>query len=87
MQSALFFLFTCALTLGACSDRDPVSANQPTEGGRQAQNQQHNSDQCPRRRAGRVAVLPARRGRGPCRFAHCSRSPARRRWAGRCATA
>ena len=31
MQSALFFLFTCALTLGACSDRDPVSANQPTE--------------------------------------------------------
>ena len=31
MQSALFFLLTCALTLGACSDRDPVSANQPTE--------------------------------------------------------
>ena len=31
MKSALFFLLTCALTLGACSDRDPVSANQPTE--------------------------------------------------------
>ncbi|MCE2449782.1 MAG: branched-chain amino acid ABC transporter substrate-binding protein, partial [Candidatus Latescibacteria bacterium] len=31
MQSALFFFLTCALTLGACSDRDPVSANQPTE--------------------------------------------------------
>lgn len=31
MKSALFFLFTCALTLGACSDRDPVSSNEPTE--------------------------------------------------------
>ena len=31
MKSALFFLLTCALTLGACSDRDPVSANEPTE--------------------------------------------------------
>ena len=30
MKSALFFLLTCALTLGACSDRDPVSSNQPT---------------------------------------------------------
>ena len=29
MKSALFFLLTCALTLGACSDRDPVSANEP----------------------------------------------------------
>ena len=31
MQSALFFLLTCALTLGACSDLDPVSSNEPTE--------------------------------------------------------
>ena len=31
MKSALFFLLTCALTLGACSDRDPVSSNEPTE--------------------------------------------------------
>ena len=30
MKSALFFLLTCVLTLGACSDRDPVSSNQPT---------------------------------------------------------
>ena len=31
MKFALFFLLTCALTLGACSDRDPVSSNQPTQ--------------------------------------------------------
>ena len=31
MKFALFFLFTCALTLGACADRDPVSSNEPTE--------------------------------------------------------
>ncbi|MDE2814341.1 MAG: hypothetical protein OXM01_15025, partial [Gemmatimonadota bacterium] len=31
MKSALFSLLTCALTLGACSDRDPVSSNEPTE--------------------------------------------------------
>ena len=31
MKSALFFFLTCAWILGACSDRDPVSANQPTE--------------------------------------------------------
>ena len=31
MQSALFFLTICALTLGACSDLDPVSSNEPTE--------------------------------------------------------
>ncbi len=30
MKFALFFLLTCTLTLGACSDRDPVSSNQPT---------------------------------------------------------
>ena len=32
MKSALFLLLTCALTLGACSDRDPVSANEPSLG-------------------------------------------------------
>ncbi len=31
MKSALFSFLTCALTLGACSDRDPVSSNEPTE--------------------------------------------------------
>ena len=31
MKSALFPFLTCALTLGACSDRDPVSSNEPTE--------------------------------------------------------
>ena len=31
MKSTLFFLLTCALTLGSCSDRDPVSSNEPTE--------------------------------------------------------
>ena len=31
MKFALFFLLTCALTLGACSDHDPVSSNQPTQ--------------------------------------------------------
>ena len=30
MRSALFFFLTCAWTLGACSDRDPVSSNEPT---------------------------------------------------------
>ena len=66
MKSALFFLLTCALTLGACSDRDPVSANQPTEAAakRRISHSQHNSDQLPRRRASRVAGPPARRGRG-----------------------
>ena len=42
MQSALFFFLTCAWTLGACSDRDPVSCQPADRAGRQAQNQQHN---------------------------------------------
>ena len=30
MKFALFFLLTGVLALSACSDRDPVSSNQPT---------------------------------------------------------
>ena len=64
MQSALFFFLHLRLDPRRMF-RPRSRFRQPADRrGRQAQNQQHNLDHHSRRRTGRVAALPARRGRG-----------------------